>query len=291
MAKKRKRKNEGDLKALPSQSHDNQTAKNNSPVATDLHAEHHLQELLAIVESVPELFFLREKLLELKEKFDLKSFLGCYHLAIMTLKDLLDKKKSDVEKLKVCLEEFSVPTKTIQPVSDARLDALAQKLKEQEEMLHGIEIQYERLREDFEGYKKRAERRIEETVQLAKEKFVLKFLPILDNFERALAFKGPLEPLSILKGVEMIKKQMEEVFEKEGIVPIQAEGKIFDPSLHEAAESVYTLDFPEDTVVEELRKGYKYKEKVIRPALVKIAKASVLNHKEEQSSDGKDSGN
>ena len=106
---------------------------------------------------------------------------------------------------------------------------------------------------------------------------ILKILPVLDNLERAMNFKDSKDISSVLQGVEMIKRQIIELFQKEGVKEISTHGSPFDPALHEAAETIVREDVPENTVIEEIRKGYKLGEKVIRPALVKVARASLAN--------------
>lgn len=128
-----------------------------------------------------------------------------------------------------------------------------------------------RLQADFENFKRRTRQERDDFLKYTTEQLIKGLLPVLDNFERALASCG--ESVDDFKcGVEMILRQLQEVLAAEGLTPIAAAGEQFDPNKHEAVlyeESGAHLD---NTVMEEFRRGYCLKDKVIRPAMVKIAK-------------------
>lgn len=127
----------------------------------------------------------------------------------------------------------------------------------------------QRLQADFENYRRRVNKEKEEFHKYASESLICSLLPILDNFERAIAAG---EGENLLSGVEMIFRQLKETLEKEGLCPIQAVKTEFDPNRHEAVMTVENDEHPDNTVIEEFQKGYLLKDKVIRPAMVKVSK-------------------
>ncbi len=126
-----------------------------------------------------------------------------------------------------------------------------------------------RLQAEFENARKRAERERQEFRDYATGSVVEQFLPVLDNFELALKATGSAEQLRT--GVELIVKQMEEVLRQMQVHPIPAVGEEFDPRHHEALGSVEREDLPDQHVAEEIRRGYRLREKLLRPALVRVA--------------------
>ncbi|CCO07886.1 nucleotide exchange factor GrpE [Desulforamulus hydrothermalis] len=127
-----------------------------------------------------------------------------------------------------------------------------------------------RLQADYENLRRRSRQEKEDLLKFGAEHLIKNLLPVLDNFERALASAGDGGE-KFISGVQMIHRQLYEVLTAEGLAPIPAQGEPFDPNLHEAVMQVTDADQPENTVVEELRKGYYLKGKVIRPAMVKVA--------------------
>lgn len=127
----------------------------------------------------------------------------------------------------------------------------------------------QRLQADFENYRRRITKEKEEFHKYASESLICSLLPILDNFERAIAAG---EGENLLSGVEMIFRQLKEILEKEGLCSIEAVKTEFDPNRHEAVMTVENDDYPDNTVIEEFQKGYLLKDKVIRPAMVKVSK-------------------
>lgn len=150
---------------------------------------------------------------------------------------------------------------------------LAQKNMELEETRERIL----RLHADFENYRKRMQKEKEEWYQYASAGVIEKLLPVVDNLERALESLKPHseEVQSLFSGVRMTHAQFLETLGREGLAPIATIGELFDPNLHEAIMQVPKEDGQvENQVVEELRKGYRFKEKILRPALVKVAKSN-----------------
>jgi molecular chaperone GrpE len=130
-----------------------------------------------------------------------------------------------------------------------------------------------RLQAEFENSRKRLERDKQEFLKYATEGIILRLLNILDDLERAveLAQGGHQDLKVFLKGIEMILAHLYGLLREQGLTPIEAEGKAFNPHLHEALMQV-EAEMPENTVVEELQKGYLLKGKVIRTAKVKVAR-------------------
>jgi len=124
---------------------------------------------------------------------------------------------------------------------------------------------------DFDNYKKRAVKEKEEIAKYASAQLVELLLTSLDNFERALLASNETKNFeSLVDGVQMVYRQIEEVLNKEGLEPIEAIGQPFNPEVHQAVMQVETEEYASGIVVEELQKGYKYKGKVLRPSMVKV---------------------
>lgn len=129
-----------------------------------------------------------------------------------------------------------------------------------------------RLQADFDNYRKRTQKEKTEIINFASERIVGDLLPILDNFERAAsAAKTNPDIVAFSQGVDMIFRQLQTALSKEGLKAMEAVGQPFDPNLHEAVLRVDSDEHPENTVVEELQKGYFLKEKVLRPCMVKVS--------------------
>jgi molecular chaperone GrpE len=126
-----------------------------------------------------------------------------------------------------------------------------------------------RLQAEFENARKRAERERLEFRDYATGNVVEQFLPVLDNFELALKSTGTAHQLR--SGVQLIVKQMEDVLKQLQVLPVPAVGEEFDPRVHEALGSVERDDLPDQHVAEEIRRGYKLRERLLRPAMVRVA--------------------
>jgi molecular chaperone GrpE len=130
-----------------------------------------------------------------------------------------------------------------------------------------------RLQADFDNYRKRTLREQTARAASASQALVAKLLPVLDNFELAVTAAEQSRDFDrMLKGVEMVFGELREVLQGEGLVKIEAEGKPFDPERHEAVVAVEQEDTEPGTVVDIVRTGYELRGKVLRPAMVKVAK-------------------
>ena len=126
-----------------------------------------------------------------------------------------------------------------------------------------------RLQAEFENARKRAEREKQDFRDFAVGNVVEQFLPVVDNFELALKATGSTEQLR--SGVELIVKQMEEILRGLQVQPVATAGEPFDPRHHEALGTVEREDLPDQHVAEEIRRGYKLRDRLLRPALVRVA--------------------
>jgi molecular chaperone GrpE len=128
---------------------------------------------------------------------------------------------------------------------------------------------------DFDNYKKRAARERQDAITYANESLLQKLVPILDNFEMALAAanNNGASAKSLQTGVNMIAGQLKNVLAEAGLEDIEAGGKKFDPAFHEAVSEVATTDVPEGHVAQQIRRGYKYRNRLVRPASVVVAKS------------------
>ncbi len=127
-----------------------------------------------------------------------------------------------------------------------------------------------RLQAEFENYRKRNAREQAEFREYATAEAAKNFLPVLDNFNLALRADAPEKKLR--DGIELIRKQMEEVLARLGVQSVPATGEQFDPRVHEAIEMVDTSDVPDHQIIEELQRGYKLKDRLLRPAMVRVAR-------------------
>jgi molecular chaperone GrpE len=127
---------------------------------------------------------------------------------------------------------------------------------------------------DFDNFKKRAARERTEAVQFANAALIQKLLPVLDSFEMALAAAQnakDAQSSSLQAGIVMVQSQLKSALAEAGAEEIDAAGKPFDPTLHEAVSQQETTDVPEGQVIQQLRKGYKLRERLLRPASVVVA--------------------
>lgn len=137
--------------------------------------------------------------------------------------------------------------------------------------------QLARRQADFENYRKRVERERTETYNRMVGDVVSKLLPVLDNLRRALDTEAILQASEseefrhFLQGVELIYKQLSDVLQGLGLEPVASVGEPFDPHVHEAVMTEQTEDFEPDTVIQELVRGYRLGDKLLRPAIVKVA--------------------
>jgi len=148
--------------------------------------------------------------------------------------------------------------------AEDRIGALGKELEE-------LKDRYVRKLAEFENHKKRSERERQEYFKIALAGFVHDFLPIMDNFERALAHARPEDlETDFGQGVVIIRKQLGELWKRYGLIPIDTSGP-FDPNLHEAVATEQNESAAPNAILEELQKGYFLNDRLIRPSFVKVA--------------------
>ena len=149
------------------------------------------------------------------------------------------------------------------PVEEDKAAMLEAQLKEKDDRIL-------RLQADFENFRRRTAKEKEELAAVITQNLLTDLLPLLDNFERAMAVEQS-DVEAFQKGVEMIFTQLREVLDKHGLENIEAEGQPFDPNIHQAVMRVANPDVEDGTITQVLQKGYQAKGRVIRPAMVQVA--------------------
>ena len=133
---------------------------------------------------------------------------------------------------------------------------------------------YDRLlrkQAELENFRKRTEREKEEFLKHATADLIRALLPALDSFERALSHRDSKVPSQFYHGMELIHRELLEVLGRAGLSPVDTKGKLFDPHYHQAVETVESSEHRDQEIVEELQRGYKLKQRLLRPAIVKVA--------------------
>jgi molecular chaperone GrpE len=160
----------------------------------------------------------------------------------------------------------------------AELDQLRAALEAAQQEAAENKAAWQRSAADFSNYKRRTEQEREAMVGLANEVLLAKLLSIVDDFDRAIAnMPAELQGVSWIGGISAIDRKLDQLLESEGLTPIEALGKQFDPHEHEAIAQEDRPGVPEGTVVAELQKGYRIRDRVLRPAMVAVARHSSDN--------------
>lgn len=147
---------------------------------------------------------------------------------------------------------------------DSEFEALKQ---EKDDLYHRLL----RVQAEYDNFRKRTQKEKEADRKYKSQSIVTELLPVVDNFERALQVEVKDESAkSVVEGLNMVYRQLKDALQKEGVEEIKTEGEVFDPHLHQAVMQVEDEQYESNTVVEELQKGYKLKDRVIRPAMVKV---------------------
>ena len=167
--------------------------------------------------------------------------------------------------------------------------ALNSQLVETREELLTLNDKYLRLAAEFDNYKRRVQRDQQDTIRFANEKLFKDLLPTLDNLERALQ-SGHEQAASqgLLEGVELTYKHFLDTLQKMGIKQVTSVGEAFDPAQHQAVGQVESTTVPENVVVDEYQKGYFLHDRILRPAMVTVAKAKTepANEEAQESKEG-----
>lgn len=156
---------------------------------------------------------------------------------------------------------------------------LRERIKQLEDEAEEAQRRYLRLAADFDNYKKRTRQELAEQASYAAAELIAKLLPAVDNLHRVLASAADVQggiDEGWLKGLQLTVQNLDEVLQGQGLTTIEAVGKPFDPSLHEAIGHEETDDHPDDTVIDEIRRGYRLHDRVVRPALVRVSRRKAL---------------
>jgi molecular chaperone GrpE len=167
-------------------------------------------------------------------------------------------------------EEAKTGERAAKPAEEATADRRVEEVSSQ---LEEANARYVRLAADFDNYKKRARQEQSDTMRFAAATVAERLLPVLDDAERALEHVPDGVDENWLKGVRLTFQKLQEVLAALGVERVESVGSPFDPKLHEAVGSDETSEHPEDTVTTELRPGYRMHDRILRPALVKVARA------------------
>jgi len=190
----------------------------------------------------------------------------------------MSKKKPEESAKKVPIE-FEAPVDESGREGPVEQDLMAADIAELEREIETLrksveetQSSYLRVLADFDNFRKRQREETARLTSSAREALILKLLPIIDNFDRTLAAAEAEHSYeSLVEGVTLTLKQVREMLEREGLEPIEAVGQQFDPELHEALMRVETDEYPENTVVDEIEKGYTLNGRLLRPARVRVA--------------------
>ncbi|MEE8163420.1 MAG: nucleotide exchange factor GrpE [Anaerolineae bacterium] len=184
-------------------------------------------------------------------------------------------------------EEVTVAEEVTEEVEEvSELEALRQELEEAKAQAAEYLDGWQRARAEFANYKKRNEQERQELFKLANTTLITKLLPIFDDFERAFqALPSNLLSLTWIDGVALIYRRLQAILEAEGLTLIETEGQSFDPLLHEAVTYEESAEHEEGQIIGEVQRGYKLGDRILRPALVRVAKGKPAAEAEEGKSD------
>jgi len=168
---------------------------------------------------------------------------------------------------------YSNDTNYVEDLSGVQLAAEVTALtSERDQLVHektDLQDRVLRLQAEFDNFRKRSERDRAEFSQYAGIETLREILPVLDNFD--IALKTETADKHYAKGVEMIYQRMVDSLKKLGLEPIETAGEKFDPHIHQAIEKVQTEDSPDHTILSDFQRGYRFKGKLLRPSMVKVA--------------------
>jgi molecular chaperone GrpE len=161
-----------------------------------------------------------------------------------------------------------------------RVEEMEKRIKENEDKAEKYLNQLKYAKADLENIQKQNQKRIVDVIERANGELLQQLLPILEELE--MLYKNDADKDKLVEGVKMIHKKLLKVVEAQGVEPIMAQGYKFDPFKHEAIQEVETTEEPEGYVIEEVRRGYMFKDRVLRASVVKVAKSPKNNLNEEK---------
>ena len=168
-------------------------------------------------------------------------------------------------------EEKNETSSNSEESTEKKMQNEGNQLEELQKKYDALNERYVRLHADLENFKRRSRQDQAAAVKYRAQDLLVELLPVMDNFERALQVQATAkEAIAIRQGVEMVYRQFEAALKNEGLQVIEAVGKPFDPFVHQAIMQVKEDNVDSGVVVEELEKGYQYKDRVLRPSMVKV---------------------
>lgn len=183
-----------------------------------------------------------------------------------------DKKKEAPQGLEMTALEKQLAEKAALETEEEEAPQGPKNMKEAQAEIDELNSRLLRLIAEYDNFRKRAQRDKDEARQFANQNLIEKQIPILDNFEMALAAAQAADP-AIRDGVQMIYDQFLSVLKEAGVEPIDAVGEKFDPNFHEAISQQETVEAEEGTVLQQVQRGYQLNDRLVRPARVVVAKA------------------
>ena len=168
-------------------------------------------------------------------------------------------------------QPFPAAEAEAQTAADAKIASLEAQLAQARKEASENWNKYVRQQAEWDNFRKRQERMATDRVQQQKKSLFKQILEVMDNVERALAYQDTMDKGQLQQTLRMLMWQMSEVLRAEGLAPIPTLGETFNPYVHEAVEAVESSEQPDNTILEELRKGYTLGEETLRPARVKVS--------------------
>ncbi|MCL5772796.1 MAG: nucleotide exchange factor GrpE [Firmicutes bacterium] len=256
-----------------------------------------LKELACSIENVESLNFLKPRV-ESADPGTITpdNLIGYYRMACRCLKEEIDNLESKLNKLQIeykvvkeassfihkengtqVSEDIKEEINRLKSKINARegeIDALREQNNSLLKEISDYQETIKRMSADFTNFRERQKQANEKLVEYASEQLISRILPVLDNFDLAIKSSRQNNDFEAMaKGVEMIQSQLNEILMKEGLVPINCRGDFFDPAYHEVLMEEKTNEYQEGTIIEDIRRGFLLKDKLLRPSLVKVAKS------------------
>jgi molecular chaperone GrpE len=185
------------------------------------------------------------------------------------MSDRKEKKNKQEEITNTQIENEQDSAAEVQVVTPEELDALKQQLAEAQTQAADFKDGWQRARAEFDNYRKRIERENSLVYQNATGNVIKRFLPVMDDLERAMQARPADLPWAA--GIDLIYRKLQSILDSEGIKRIEAEGQLFDPTFHEAISQEHCDDLPSGHVVAVVQNGYLLGDKVLRPAMVRVS--------------------
>lgn len=192
----------------------------------------------------------------------------------------MNKEETTQNQTETDLNEETVNTAVEEEVQEENIseESVEETLTEEQQRIQELELKLEeasqknlRLQADYDNFRRRTREEQAASLKYKSQSLLEQLLPALDNFERALKTEATTEQAkTLIQGMEMVYRQLADALKQEGLTEVPSVGEKFDPNLHQAVMQVEDSEYESNTVIEELQKGYMLKDRVIRPAMVKV---------------------